>query len=112
MAFATGDILVLPFPYSDQLAEKRRPAAVVSRADLEDTHGLIWVAMITSDRGANREDDVPIIDLAAAGLSAPSLVRPTKIATIGPSRVLRVVGTLSPAELADVRVRLTKYLLA
>lgn len=109
MAFATGDILVLPFPYSDQLAEKRRPAVVVSLPELEETHGLIWVAMITSDRRANRMDDVPITDLGTAGLSAPSLVRPTKIATIEPSRVIRVAGALSATSLAQVRACLMKY---
>ncbi|MGH6949309.1 MAG: type II toxin-antitoxin system PemK/MazF family toxin, partial [Vitreimonas sp.] len=66
MPFAQGAILVLPFPYSDKLAEKKRPAVVVSKTGLERTHGLVWVAMITSDRGARRRDDVIIADLVKA----------------------------------------------
>ncbi|MEA2987282.1 MAG: mRNA interferase MazF, partial [Alphaproteobacteria bacterium] len=42
-----GDIVVVPFPYTDRLAEKRRPALVVSNAKLV-RFGLVWVAMITS----------------------------------------------------------------
>jgi mRNA interferase MazF len=109
MAFAQGEVLVLPFPYSDRLAEKRRPAVVVSKPALERAHGLVWVAMITSDRGSVRADDVPIGDLARAGLPAASLVRPVKIATIEPSRVLRVAGSLTKGDLVSVLGAVAKY---
>jgi hypothetical protein len=33
-AFAAFDIVLVPFPFSDRLAERRRPAVVVSRSDL------------------------------------------------------------------------------
>lgn len=102
MPFAQGSILVLPFPYSDRLAEKRRPALLVSKASLERDHGLLWVAMITSDRGARRPDDVEIADLRRAGLPSASLVRPSKIATIEPARVIRAAGSLAPAALRRV----------
>jgi mRNA interferase MazF len=110
MAFAQGAVLVLPFPYSDKLAEKKRPAVVVSKPGLERTHGLVWVAMITSDRGARRRDDVAIADLAKAGLPAPSLVRASKLATIEPHRVARVAGALSRAELGEVLKAIGAYL--
>jgi mRNA interferase MazF len=109
MAFAQGDVLVLPFPYSDRLAEKRRPAVVISKPALERTHGLVWVAMITTHRGSVRTEDVPIGDLARAGLPAPSLVRPVKIATIEPARVVRVAGALTPDDLASVLQAFAKY---
>lgn len=102
MPFAQGDILVLPFPYSDKLAEKKRPAVVISKPALERTHGLVWVAMITSDHGAARTDDVRINNLTRAGLPAPSLVRPVKLATIEPARVLRVAGALAKSDLSAV----------
>ena len=46
MPLRPGDVVVVPFPYSDHLAGKRRPAVVVSSATLEQDHGLVWVAMI------------------------------------------------------------------
>ena len=110
MAFAQGDVLVLPFPYSDRLAEKRRPAVVVSKPALERKHGLVWVAMITSDRGAAKIDDVAIADIAKAGLPAASLVRPVKLATIEPARVIRVAGGLTRADLASVLTVLQKLI--
>jgi len=110
MPFAQGEILVLPFPYSDKLAEKKRPAVVISKPALERTHGLVWVAMITSDRGAPRADDILISNIARAGLPAPSLVRPVKLATIEPARVLRVAGALAKGDLAAVLSAIQKFI--
>jgi mRNA interferase MazF len=101
--------LILPFPYSDRLAEKRRPAVVVSKPSLEKGHGLVWVAMITSDRGGRRADDTPIRDLKRAGLPAASLVRPVKLAAIEPARVVRIAGALSKADLAQVIATIGKF---
>jgi mRNA interferase MazF len=99
MPFAQGEVLVLPFPYTDRLAEKRRPAVVVSKPALERAHGLVWVAMITS--GTARKNDVAVSDLARAGLTVASVVRPAKLATIEPHRVLRAAGKLNKSDLAE-----------
>ena len=109
MPYAQGEVLILPFPYSDRLAEKRRPAVVVSKPALERQHGVVWVAMITSDRGSQRADDTPISDLRRAGLPVASLVRPTKLATIEPARVLRSAGALTKADLALVLATIGKF---
>src|SRR5882757_7496255 len=95
MAYAPFDVVVEPFPYADRLAEKRRPAIVVSAPELEKRHGLVWLAMITSADNTAWRDDVLISDLKLAGLPAPSRIRPTKIATVDAGRVLRRIGKLS-----------------
>lgn len=95
MSFAVFDIVVVPFPYSDRLAEKRRPALVVSAPELGDQLDRLWVAMITTDRGQRIHGDAAIADLTAAGLPAASIVRASKIATIETDRVLRRAGRLS-----------------
>ena len=82
------DVIVVPFPYSDRLAEKRRPALVISGRRLA-AYDLLWVAMITSADNKPWSCDVPLTDLARAGLPARSVVRPAKIACIEPARVLR-----------------------
>jgi mRNA interferase MazF len=95
MTFQAFDVVVVPFPYSDRLAEKRRPALVVSTSDLERSCGLIWVAMITSAGRTPLLGDLVIHDLKAAGLPVASTLRAGKIATIEPRRVLRTVGRLA-----------------
>ncbi len=101
VSFPSGSVIVVPFPYSDRLAEKRRPALVVSGPEVEEA-GLLWIAMITSARNPAVPGDLPIADLQSAGLSVDSKIRPLKIACIEPSRVLRRIGALAPDEAAIV----------
>ncbi len=98
MTFAPFDIVVVPFPYSDRLAEKRRPALVVSASALGEQLDRLWVAMITTDRGRHLHGDAQIDDLQTAGLPAASILRASKIATIEVDRVLRRAGRLSFAD--------------
>ena len=100
------DVVIVPFPYSDRLAEKRRPAVVVSNRKLS-TVGLIWLAMITSADNPAWPGDVAISNLKVTGLPAPSIVRPAKIACIESSRILRRAGRLdrTTARVVSQRIR-------
>jgi mRNA interferase MazF len=104
--FATYDVVVVPFPYADKLAEKRRPAVVVSTPALEKRHGLVWLVMVTSSGNRHWAEDVDVSDLTAAGLPAPSLVRPTKIATADAARIVRRIGRLQPKDAQSLRTAL------
>ena len=103
------DVVVIPFPYADRLAEKRRPALVISNRKLA-VHGMVWVAMITSADNERWSSDVAITDLAPAGLPAPSVVRPAKIACLDPNRIDRRVGRLDRAAARNVGQRLRGFL--
>jgi mRNA interferase MazF len=100
---------VVPFPYSERLAEKRRPALVVSSEAL-GSEGFLWVAMITGAGKPIRAGDIAVADLALASLPGPSMVRTSKIATIEPARVLRIVGRLAPAERGRVAEAIATFL--
>lgn len=100
---ASYDVVLVPFPFSDRLAEKRRPAVVVSRPSLQRDHGHVWLTMVTSARHDPWDADVPIADLASAGLPSPSVVRTAKITTVEASRILRRLGRLDAATTHAVR---------
>jgi mRNA interferase MazF len=101
--YAAFDIVLVPFPFSDRLAEKRRPAVVISTSQLQTRHGHVWLAMVTSAGRETWESDVVIDELAATGLPAPSLVRTAKLTTAESARILRRLGRLSDATAAEVR---------
>lgn len=103
------DIVVVPFPYMERLAEKRRPALVISSKKLKP-HGLVWIAMITSAANERWSCDVPIADIGRAGLPAPSVVRTAKIACIDPARIERRAGRLDRAGIRAVQLKLKAFL--
>ncbi len=105
------DVVIVPFPYVDRFAEKRRPALVVSSAALA-TYGVLWVAMITSAANDPWQCDVRIGDLARAGLPAPSVVRTAKIACIEPGRIVRRAGSLDAKNASLVATQLGHFLAA
>ncbi len=63
--FEQGDVIRVPFPYTDRSTRQRRPALVVSRGGLGEDGRLIWVAMITSAENRAWPDDVPFGDTYA-----------------------------------------------
>ncbi|MBS0279174.1 MAG: type II toxin-antitoxin system PemK/MazF family toxin [Proteobacteria bacterium] len=98
MKFEPFDIVVVPFPYADKLAEKRRPAVVVSKPVVSEHYKLVWLAMVTSASNPRWDCDIDITKVSSTGLPAPSRIRPVKIATADVSRVIRRIGRLAPAD--------------
>ena len=88
--FRQGDVVRVPFPYTDKATRQHRPALVVSDGHIGDGDGLLWVAMITSAANRPWRDDVPIGELGEAGLPAASVIRTCKIATIEASHAERL----------------------
>lgn len=81
--FDRGDVVRVPFPYTDRSTRQHRPALVVSDGPLGDGDRLLWVVMITSADNRSWADDVSLAETYAdAGLPAASVIRPAKIATI------------------------------
>ena len=107
--FSRWDVVAVPFPYTDRPISQRRPALVVSSQRFEMTYGLLWVVMITAAENRRWPDDVEVEDLDAAGLPIPSIVRPSKIATVEVSHARRR-GILGPAARRAVETALRRYL--
>lgn len=95
MTYERFDVVVVPFPFTDSSADKRRPAVVISHGKAFNAPaGHSVMAMITSADNAPWPLDRPIRDLSAVGLRAPSVVR-MKLFTLDHRFVLRRAGKLS-----------------
>ena len=99
--FERGDVIKVPFPYTDRATRQSRPALVISTTQLQELHGLLWVVMITSAENRGWPDDVPVANLKQAGLPVPSLIRSAKIATIDASDASKL-GRVSAAQVSRV----------
>jgi mRNA interferase MazF len=102
VTFRPFDIVVVPFPFTDSAATKRRPALVLSTPGFNDRAAHLVLAMITSRENRGWPLDTEIHDLRAAGLSHPSVVR-MKLFTLDERFVLRKAGALAPADRTAIR---------
>jgi mRNA-degrading endonuclease toxin of MazEF toxin-antitoxin module len=100
-AYRRGDVIYVPFRYAELTGGKVRPAVVVSSTAFYTAEGCYIVAAVTSDVAASGPLSYQIMDLMAAGLSVPSVVRPVLL-TLSPEVMGRRVGTLMPADVEGV----------
>ncbi len=108
MAFQRGDIVLIPFPYTDLSATKTRPAVVVSSAIYHAARPDLLLAYVSSQVSrANPVVDYVLADWRPAGLLRPSFVRP-KVAAVEPTLVVHRVGALSARDLVEVDRRLRR----
>jgi mRNA interferase MazF len=102
MAVDAGDVVLVPFPFRDRLAERTRPAVIVSGQSYNQQGDTI-VAAITS-HAARFATDYALQDWQAAGLQFASTVR-MLVATIAAERIVLRIGRLSDRDWAEVRSR-------
>ena len=102
------DVVVVPFPFSDRAAEKRRPALVLSSTSF-NRGGHTVMAMITTRGHHPWPGDCKLEDLTDAGLPLPCIVR-LKLFTLDNRVILRDLGHLSDADRARVESKIDKYL--
>jgi mRNA interferase MazF len=102
--YQRGDVVLVPFPFTDLSATRTRPAVVVSVNGFAQATGDFMVAMITSVPRTTAYD-YELVDWQAAHLLRPSWVR-AKLATLDPALVRHQPGRLSDADLAAVEQRL------
>lgn len=69
-----SDVVIAPFPFTEKLGVKRRPALVLSSKAF-NANGHTVLAMITTKTHSPWPGDISIEDLAVAGLHVPCVVR-------------------------------------
>ena len=102
------DVVIVPFPFTDRRAAKRRPALIVSSANFNRAHEQSILAMITS-AGSDWPSDVVIQGWREAGLNVPCKVR-FKLFTPDDTLIVRKLGTLSKPDGEAVKQALGRVL--
>ena len=105
-----GDLVLVPFPFTNQSTTKRRPAVVVSStAYHRERADLIILAVTSQARPAAGVGEAAIAKWEEAGLLRPSVLKPV-LATIERSLVLRRLGRLEVEDRAARRKVLDEIL--
>jgi mRNA interferase MazF len=108
LTFKQYEVVVVPFPFIDRNASKRRPALVLSDSS-NFTIDKSILAMITSSSHHPWSLDIEIEDLLAAGLKSPSIIR-LKLFTLDNSLVVKTIGKLGEEDSAKVKFNLGEAL--
>ncbi len=87
-----GEVVLIPFPYTDLATTKRRPVLVLRPAD---GFGDFLAAAVTSHAGHVDALTLTQRDLREGVLPKPSYVRTTKLYTLNERIVVRRFGTLT-----------------
>ncbi|MFI3119168.1 MAG: type II toxin-antitoxin system PemK/MazF family toxin [Methylococcaceae bacterium] len=95
--FESFSVVVVPFPFTDRDAVKRRPAVVLSNTVFNASVEHSVLAMITSAKNSDWLHDVNISDLSSAGLSSASIVR-MKLFTLDNRLIIRKAGILADSD--------------
>lgn len=107
--FRQGDLVLLPFPFTDLSAAKRRPALIVSPDRLhQHVDDVILVAVTSHVPTSLTEFDMPLrsSDLALGRLPKPSVIKLGKIFTAHRGLIVKRAGHLQNESLATVLARL------
>jgi len=94
-----GDIVVVPFPFSDLTQAKRRPALVVCTLPGDDVILCQITSRVHSDPLA-----IPLADADIEGgaLRVDSRIRPNRLFTADQRLILYGIGRLSATKLSEV----------
>ena len=98
-----GDLILIPFPFTDLQGNKNRPALVLVDRDLDVT-----VAFISTQLKWKEETDVLIEPSQRNGLKKSSLIRLSKIGTIDKDLALGKLGEIDTNSLNKVNRNLLK----
>lgn len=102
MTLQRGDVVLIPFPYTDLAATKTRPVVVVSSHIYHSARPDLLLMYVSSQLSqANPIIDYVLADWKGAGLLKPSFVRP-KVAAIEPTLIVHRVGALTEKDLFEV----------
>jgi len=102
-AYSFGDVVLVRFPFTDQLGVKQRPAVVVSSAAYNRARpDVILMAVTGQVKPKPGFGEAQIADWQAAGLIKPSMLKPI-LFTAEKTIVARTLGQLKAADQETLR---------
>lgn len=90
--FVKGDVVVLPFPFTDLSLSKKRPAVILS-----DPQGDDFIMLQITSKNVKDSYAIPLLqsDFASGSLKQDSNIRPNKIFTLDRNLILYKAGHLT-----------------
>jgi mRNA interferase MazF len=101
-----GEIVLVPFPFTDQTGTKKRPAVIVSSAFYNVSLPDVVLTAVTSQvRKPLKAGEIEINDWQNAGLLKSSVIKPV-FTTIEKKLILRKLGELEKNDEENLKIGL------
>jgi mRNA interferase MazF len=97
--FVKGDVVIVPFPFSDLTQTKRRPALVIATLQGND---LILCQITSQSVGDIYAIQLDYSDFSSGRLNQLSNIRPNRIFTADKQIILYQVGQIKTEKLTEV----------
>ncbi|OAN53768.1 type II toxin-antitoxin system PemK/MazF family toxin [Magnetospirillum moscoviense] len=104
--FERGDLLLIPFPFSDLSATKKRPVLVLTRPD---AYGDFIALAVTSRPQTDHGIALAATDLVQGSLPLASWIRTDRAVILNASLVVKGFGRASERVIASALARLCAY---
>lgn len=93
-----GEIVLVPFPFTNQTAVKKRPAVIVSSNFYNNSLPDVVLMAITSQvKKPLKDGEIEVLEWRKAGLLKPSVIKPI-FTTIEKKLILRRLETLEACD--------------
>jgi mRNA interferase MazF len=97
-----GDLVLVPFPFTDQSGNKKRPAVIVSSASYNSRRADVIIMAITSQVRTPLGFGASLLeDWQSAGLLKPSAFKPI-FTTIEQTLIIRTLGNVGSNDRAQL----------
>lgn len=108
MSYQFGDIVLVPFPFTDQSTTKQRPGVIVSSSAYNRIRRDVILMAVTSQvRGGGAFGETIVQDWQAAKLLKPSAIKPI-FTTLEQGLVIKSLGKLSQRDALALKEQIAK----
>jgi mRNA interferase MazF len=105
--FVKGDVVVIPFPYTDLSTSKKRPALVVANLRGDD---VILTMITTSFNYDGYSISLDQSDFISGGIKHDSNIRPNRLFTADSNKIVNIAGKISQIKTDEVVNRIVQII--
>ena len=105
--FVKGDVVIVPFPFSDLSQTKRRPALVIAKLKGDD---LILCQITSQATKDSYTIEISATDFTSGGLNQISCVRPNRLFTADKQIVLYKIGQITSQKMNEIITKVVNIL--
>lgn len=95
--FNKGDVILIPFPFTDLSATKQRPALIISSDQFNNKHNDVVAMAVSSQIPSQIPEEEYLLssaDMKTSGLPRKSVIKLGKVITINQSLIIKKLGKI------------------